>query len=282
MGARANMAAPMAGTKPGAVWRGALDVAGGLLRLTVAGAGPPLVLLHGWTLDARMWQAQIAGLARAFTLVMPDRRGFGRSSAPPDLTCEADDIARIADFLKLDRFGLVGLSQGASVALDAADRLAARVAGLAVCGAPLPALVSRAEALDLPLYQRLMREGRLAAMREQWAAHPLMQACTQPARDALAAMLADYEGRDLLAPSTLPDFTAPAAAGLAMPCLALAGEHDTPWRRAGAAALAEAAPLGRMALIAGAGHVANLDNPAGFDARLGEFFQSAMQQGHNP
>jgi pimeloyl-ACP methyl ester carboxylesterase len=271
------MAAPVAGNSR--IWRGAVDVAGGLLRLTVAGDGPALILLHGWTLDARMWQPQIAGLARAFTLVMPDRRGFGRSSAPPDLTREAEDIARIADVLGLERFGLVGLSQGASVALDAAGRLAPRIDALAVCGAPLPALVERAEALDLARYQQLAGAGDLAAMRAEWAAHPLMQAQTLPAHGALAAMLADYEGRDLLAPSSLPDLTCESAATLPMPILALAGEYDTPWRRACAAALAEAAPRGQCALIARAGHVANLDNPARFDACLSDFFHTATQQG---
>jgi pimeloyl-ACP methyl ester carboxylesterase len=277
MGARAMMAAPVAGNSR--IWRGAVDVAGGLLRLTIAGEGPALILLHGWTLDARMWQPQMAALARDFTLVMPDRRGFGRSSAPPDLAHEAEDIARIADFLKLDRFSLAGLSQGASVALDAATRLPARIAALAVCGAPLPALVERAEALDLARYQRLAGAGELAAMRADWARHPLMQAQTLPAREALAAMLADYEGRDLAAPSSLPEITREAAATLPMPCLALVGEHDTPWRRACAAALADTAPHGRFALIAGAGHLANLDNPARFDACLSDFLNTATQQG---
>lgn len=280
MGARAQMAAPMQGA--GSVWRGALDVSGGLIRLTVAGEGAPVILLHGWTLDARMWQPQVAGLAGDFALAMPDRRGFGRSSAPPDLEREADDIARIADFLGWERFSLVGLSQGASVALDCAAHLGERIAALAVCGAPLPALVERDEVLDLELYQRLAQDGNIAAMRADWAMHPLMQACSDPAREALAAMLADYQGCDLLTPSSLPDVTREAACRLAMPVLALAGEHDTPWRRACAAALAEAAPRGAFALIEGAGHVANLDNPARFDAALTKFLNPVLPQEAKP
>ncbi|MGY6638352.1 MAG: alpha/beta fold hydrolase [Erythrobacter sp.] len=268
------MAAPMAGS--GAPWRGVLDVAGGLIRLTVAGEGPPVILLHGWTLNGRMWQPQIAALAGEFALAVPDRRGFGRSSAPPDLPREVDDVARIADFCGWDRFSLVGLSQGASVALDCAGRLGERVAALVVCGAPLPGLVERDETIDLELYQRLACDAEMGAMRADWAAHPLMQARTPPAREALAVMLADYQGADLIIPSSLPDVTAEAAAALSMPLLALAGEHDTPWRRACAAALAKAAPQGRSALIEGAGHVANLDNPAGFDAALRDFLSSVL------
>jgi len=277
MGARAIMAAPVVGGN--APWRGAVDVAGGLLRLTVAGEGPPLILLHGWTLDARMWQPQMADLARDFTLIMPDRRGFGRSSAPPDLMREGEDIARIADVLKLDRFSLLGLSQGASVALDTAVMMAGRIDALVVCGAPLPALVERHETLDLAHYQALAEAGDLAAMRADWAQHPLMQACNPAAAEALAVMLADYEGHDLARPSALPDLTRTDAASLAMPLLALAGEHDTPWRRACAAALTAAVPHGSFALVEGAGHVANLDNPARFDALVREFLKAAVPQG---
>lgn len=274
------MDAPLAGA--GSVWRGAVDVSGGAIRLTVAGSGLPVILLHGWTLDARMWQPQIAGLGDEFALAMPDRRGFGRSSAPADLAREADDVARIADFCGWERFALVGLSQGASVALQCGLHLADRVAALVVCGAPLPGLVERSETLDRAHYEALAAAGDIATLRSEWARHPLMQAHTEAARGALAAMLADYDGRDLLAPSTLPELTPEAVAGLSMPLLALAAEHDTPWRRACAAALAKAAPQGQFALIESAGHVANLDNPAGFDAALRDFLNTVLPQEAKP
>ncbi|MDP4605462.1 MAG: alpha/beta hydrolase, partial [Erythrobacter sp.] len=104
------------------------DVAvdGGTLSVALAGdqalTGLPVILLHGWTLDHRMWAPQVAGLGRAFTLVMPDRRGCGRSTAPPDGAREAQDVIAIADALGFARFAVVGLSQGAVVALDLARR----------------------------------------------------------------------------------------------------------------------------------------------------------------
>ena len=51
-------------------------------------AGTALVLLHGWALDRRAWQPQFGELASRFRLVAIDRRGFGRSTAPPDLATE--------------------------------------------------------------------------------------------------------------------------------------------------------------------------------------------------
>lgn len=119
---------------PAALEHGEVAVAGGTVPIAMAGEGPPLILLHGWSLDHRMWRPQVAGLARRFFLIMPDRRGCGRASAPPDLLREADDVIAIADFLGLDRFALAGVSRGAVVALDVARRHRARLRALAVSG----------------------------------------------------------------------------------------------------------------------------------------------------
>lgn len=250
---------------------GEVDVGDGLLRFAEAGEGPAVILLHGWTLDHRMWQPQVAGLARKYRLVMPDRRGFGRSTAPPDLAREGRDVLAIADALRLERFALAGLSQGAGVALDVALRGGSQVAALILSGAPLPALVAREEPLDLALYRRLASEGEMAAMRDHWGSHPLMRARYEAGRALVAAMVADYAGRDLLAPSALPDPSREAIAGLAVPVLSMTGVGDTAWRCACARALAEAVPDGRLALIPEAGHLANLDNPQAFNSVVDDF-----------
>lgn len=256
------------------------DVAvdGGTLSVALAGdqalPGLPVILLHGWTLDHRMWAPQVAGLGRAFTLVMPDRRGCGRSTAPPDGAREAQDVIAIADALGFARFAVVGLSQGAVVALDLARRYPARLNGVAVSGAPLPALVPRKEAIDLNHYRTLAAAGEMAAMRADWAQHPLMQGRTPAARRLLAAMLADYDGRDLRAATEPPGLPSEQLSALAVPVLAIAGEHDTPWRRACAAALGQTVPRGLHALVQQAGHLANADNPARFNALIEAFFRS--------
>lgn len=100
-----------------------------------------------------------------------------------------------------------------------------------------------------------------------------MRTHTSEAAVLAAQMLADYEGRDLLAPSDPPGLPREVLEHLAVPVLALAGEFDTPWRRACAAALGRIAPRGRHAGIAAAGHLANCDNPEAFDALAGEFLR---------
>jgi pimeloyl-ACP methyl ester carboxylesterase len=254
------------------------DVAvdGGKLPVCMAGEEdrPALILLHGWTLDHRIWAPQIAGLAGEHFLVMPDRRGCGRATAPPNLAREAEDVIAIADSLGLDRFALAGLSRGATVALDAARRYGSRLTGLVVSGAPLPALVPREEVIDLDRFRARAAAGELASLRSEWARHPLMQTHSAEAAALVAMILAEYDGRDLLAPAEAPDLPQEALAMLAMPVLAVTGEHDTPWRKACAKALGQLAPRAMHALVPQAGHIANADNPARFNALVAAFLRN--------
>lgn len=260
--------------EPDALWHGEVAVAGGRLPFAMSGEGTPLILLHGWSLDHRMWWPQVAGLSGEHFLVMPDRRGCGRASAPADLAREAEDVIAIADFLGFERFALAGLSRGAVVALDVARQFGARLTGLVVSGAPLPALVEREEVIDLERFSRLAAAGDLARLRSEWAQHPLMATRNPEAAALMAAILADYDGRDLLAPANPPGFPHEVLRMLPMPVLSMTGAYDTPWRRACAVALAETAPRASHVLIPDAGHLANADNPAAFNAAVTGFLRS--------
>ena len=278
MGAHALMSAP----KVADLSYGEVAVDGGTLPIAMAGDGPPVILLHGWSLDHRMWRPQMAGLAGEYFLVMPDRRGCGRSTAPPDLAQEAEDVIAIADSLGFDCFALVGLSRGAVVALDVARRFGDRLTALVVSGAPLPALVPREELIDLERFRMLAAAGDLATFRAEWAQHPLMATHNPAAGALMAEILADYDGRDLATPGVTPDAPREALAALAMPVLAMTGEHDTPWRKACAAALSQTAPRAMHALVPDAGHVANADNPDRFNALVSRFLRASAAPNTRP
>lgn len=276
MGALAAIPADAPESRSPAIWHGQVDVGDGIVPIAMAGEGPPLVLLHGWTLDGRMWSSQVAELARHFFLVMPDRRGFGRSTAPPDLTREADDLQTIADFLGFERFSLLGLSQGAAIALDYAHRHAWRLSALIISGAPLPYLVERDEVIALEQYQAWARAGDMAAMREHWSTHELMRHDNPETSALVEAMLADYDGRDLIAPSALKGVPKDALAHLPVPLLAMTGTGDSAWRRACAKALAGTAARGSHCEVEQAGHLANLDNPQEFNRIVREFLTKCL------
>ena len=80
------------------------------------GAGPAIVLIHGWPLDADMWEYQAVPLAeQGFRVITYDRRGFGRSSQPwsgYDYDTLADDLKMVMDTLKVEDATVVGFSMG--------------------------------------------------------------------------------------------------------------------------------------------------------------------------
>lgn len=239
-------------------------VPGGDLVVEVAGQGPAIILLHGWTLDRRQWHAQ-APLAEHFTLVAVDRRGFGQSTAPPDLAAEPVDVAQVAAALGLARYHLVGLSQGGKVALAHAAMAPPGLQRLLVIGAPIDIVLPEPPD-DLPLaaMAALAAAGRIDAMRQLWLNHPLTAA--QPAvRAALAAMVARYDGRDLVDAGRPLHVGIADARRIAVPATALVGRHDTPWRRAVAQALIGA---GFADGVIDGGHLAPMEAPASANAAI--------------
>lgn len=111
---------------------------GGRIFARVGGAGPPLALLHGFPQTMAMWHRLAPALARAFTVVAIDLRGYGWSAAPRSkggaLYAKrrmAEDIVAVMDDLGHARFALAGHDRGARVgyrlALDQPGRLTALV-----------------------------------------------------------------------------------------------------------------------------------------------------------
>ena len=269
----AAVAPVAAALSPPARWPGGttamLAVAGGALAIEQLGAGPPVLLLHGWTLDRRMWRPQLP-LAADVTLVGIDRRGFGQSTATANLAAEPDDILRVADALGLARFHLVAMSQGGRVGLALARRAPGRLLSLTLQGTALDGVAAADEAVPIAAMAAAARRKDLAAVRALVEGHPLMRVASLSGTALAAEMLANYTARDLLSPGRpLPAFAA-AITGLDIPVAAIVGADDTPQRRANAQALAAAGAT--LTEIPAAGHLCNIDSADAFNAALrGQF-----------
>jgi pimeloyl-ACP methyl ester carboxylesterase len=116
---------------------------------------------------------------------------------------------------------------------------------------------------DVPLdrYRALVRDGGMSDFRREWARHPLTQLRTHDpgAHALLSSALARYSGNDLRAAARAEASDLPARlAKLQAPILILSGQHDLPTRSDAADELARQLAAER-AVIAGAGHLANLD-----------------------
>jgi pimeloyl-ACP methyl ester carboxylesterase len=92
-------------------------VQAGSLRMHVAeaGAGEPLLMVHGWPEHWFMWHKVMPALAAHYRLILPDLRGFGWSDAPAagyDKETLAADLLALLDALELDRVRLMGHDWG--------------------------------------------------------------------------------------------------------------------------------------------------------------------------
>jgi haloacetate dehalogenase len=101
-----------------------IDTSGAEINLVTGGNGPPLLLLHGYPQTHLMWRKLAPRLAREFTLVIPDLRGYGDSSKPPAGPDNANyskralalDQIETMSTLGFERFAVVGHDRGARVA----------------------------------------------------------------------------------------------------------------------------------------------------------------------
>lgn len=253
---------------------------GARLRYRDEGAGAPLVLVHGWTLDLTAWDGVQAGLAGRLRVVRLDRRGCGASTGTPNPAEDAGDVLALLDALRIPQAALLGMSQGARVALDVALRAPERVCALILDGAPaLEGLPGGPWPQELPLdrYRAILAEKGPDALRVELAAHPLLQLRTRNAKTAQArsAMLARYAGADLQTPAAESPFRPMDFTQLRMPVLVLNGEHDTAQRLAVGAALARAIPGCRRQIIADTGHLACLDAPRRYGRLVADFLSQA-------
>ncbi|MBQ0057376.1 MAG: alpha/beta hydrolase [Bacteroidales bacterium] len=102
--------------------RGFIPVsAGGQIYYEAEGEGQPLLLLHGHTLDLRMWDPQMKAFTDAgYRVIRPEMRGYGRSSKQGEglQFTHLDDMMTVLDSLHLDRVHVVGLSMGSFVASE--------------------------------------------------------------------------------------------------------------------------------------------------------------------
>jgi pimeloyl-ACP methyl ester carboxylesterase len=88
-------------------------------------------------------------------------------------------------------------------------------------------------------------------------------------------MLADYDGRDLLAPEAPAPPLACALAAVTAPTLVVTGEADTAWRQRAGDAIARGIPGARRARLPG-GHLCNLSHPGAYNALVAAFADEAV------
>jgi pimeloyl-ACP methyl ester carboxylesterase len=129
-------------------------VNGATISVTVGGKGPPVVLLHGYAEDSRMWKPLAIALAPRFTVIAPDLPGIGESSIPRsglDMKTAAESIRSAVHSLGYSKVRVVGHDIGLMVAYAYAALYPQEVEKLVLMDAFLPGVSGWETIYDSPM-----------------------------------------------------------------------------------------------------------------------------------
>ncbi|HKE76270.1 MAG TPA: alpha/beta fold hydrolase [Acidimicrobiales bacterium] len=229
------------------------------------GPGTPLLLSHGFGATSAMWGPNVAALAADRPVVTWDFRGHGASDAPDDPDAYSEDaivadIDALLDATGAERAALGGMSLGGYLTLAYHRAHPDRVAALILVDTGPGFRDGEARARWNRMaegYARAIEADGLPRRTPELAVarHRHLRGVVHTAR----RVLVQADDRVM---ASLPT--------IAVPTLVVVGEDDAGYR-AGSAYMAERIPGARLVVVPGAGHAANMERPAAFDAAVAGF-----------
>ena len=254
--------------------QGFAEANGASLYYEMAGAGRPLVMLHGHLVDHRQWDDQFAAFTTAYQVVRYDARGFGGSTLPPAPFSHADDLFQLMRFLGLEQAALMGCSGGGGICLDFALQHPGMVEALVLVASNVDGYQPSG-----PIPPRLLAyfQARQSGDRDQ-AVELSLQAFTDGRREsgqvnAMARERTRLMTAALLArpavPEAVPQGLQPPAlerlSEIRAPTLAIVGANDDAMLHDIAAVFVARIPGAQSVVIPDAGHHPNLEHPELFN-----------------
>ncbi|CAN5909260.1 alpha/beta fold hydrolase [soil metagenome] len=251
------------------------------------GVGQPIVMLHAFPLNAKMWEAQTKALVDGYRIITPDYPGFGRSPYPPaqpDMRFYAEKVRELIDNLELDQIVLGGLSMGGYVAMACLRLFPKRISGLILANTRPEPDPDEMRANRKNMARRVSEEGagvlielqmeRLLSTKtlqnEPLIVEHVKSMILESSPDGVVGALGAMRDR--------PDSTA-LLAEIEVPTLVIGGENDAISSSDVLRAMADKIPNSVHHTLAGVGHLSNLEAPGEFNAALGEFLKTVYKVG---
>ena len=239
----------------------------------------PLVFLHGFTLDCRMWYPQADFFKKDYRVVLMDARGHGLTEAPLSGYGRADRVEDLRDFLeamKITKMHLIGLSMGGSTAIGFALKYEEYLKSLTLVssGAAGYNIGGKISALD-----RIAKEQGLEAVKKRWKEMSLAWYGDdqKETRDWLEKMMDEHSGAVWMDPMRgLYPRTVDLdhVSAIKAPTAIFAGAEDTVFLRL-AKDLRERIAGSVLRVYEGVGHMVNLEVAERFNVDLKGFIDKA-------
>lgn len=251
------------------------------LNHEVAGRGDTVLLLHGLALDLRMWEDQVEALAARYRVVRVDLLGFGKSPPVTGPHSHGDDLRDLLASLGVARAHIVGLSMGGRIAAEFVQWHPQAAMSLVTVDADITGLPFRTLGATLGPIFAAGKAGDVAAAKRMFLEHAIFAPALR--RPQVAArvrrMAEEYSGWHFAhigdglerRPAVK---TADALRDFALPTLALVGELDAPDFHDVADGIAARVPGARKGVLAGVGHMSNMEDPGSFNRELLAFLDT--------
>jgi pimeloyl-ACP methyl ester carboxylesterase len=248
-----------------------------------AGAGVPLVLLHGFICDSRAWLPQIEELSHDFDVIAWDAPGCGDSSDAGEefsMAQYADCLATLLETMDVSAAHLLGLSWGGTMALEFYRRHPTSVRSLILADTYAGWTGSLGKEAAAQRLARCLRESTMPA--EDWVPQWVPEAFSSNACDALldeyAAIMKDFHplGFRAMSRAVTPDFR-DLLSLVRVPTLLIWGEEDKRSPVACGEQMRDAIHESRLVVIPGAGHVSNIEQPEQFNAAVRDFLKAGSE-----
>jgi pimeloyl-ACP methyl ester carboxylesterase len=215
---------------------GYAEVNGAKIYYEIEGAGQVVVLIHGFSLDLRMWDRQIEALTTRYQVLRFDARGFGRSTKPTgEGYAHAADLKALLDYLEIEKAHILGLSLGGRTAVDfvlAYPEMARTL--IVVDSVPSGYRKSPMERVSMsPEILDAAKKSGVATARQIWLDHKLFERTRQnsEAGRELVAIVEEYSGWHWMPTNIDPGFELEPNAQanisrIKTPTLVIIGEYD--------------------------------------------------------
>nr|ADP09442.1 hydrolase [uncultured marine crenarchaeote E6-3G] len=261
---------------------GYADVNDATIYYEIAGEGDPLVLVHGFTLDTRMWDDQFTEFSKRHRVIRYDVRGFGRSSVPEEgkTYSHAKDLKELLDHLSIGKGSVIGLSMGGSIAINLTLEYPDYVSSLVTVDSVLDGFRWSSDFFEwftslFSIARQLGVESANEAFMNGALFEPAMRNPSVAGR--LRELIGSYSGWRFLnddPQESLDPSPNTRLREIECPTLVVVGEYDIPTFQGIAERINVEVPNSSKVVIPRVGHMSNMEDPDRFNREVLSFLES--------